>query len=566
MTDRYLIRERNLEVGNTALRPPKRSTRFVALSIVGLVAIVGFVLNRGGSDPNPPTVATLDPVKRFCGLDEIFLERLRRGHHPVRSEDITLVPKEPNFVGTFDVTSHSGPWDYIQNIPLVLYGPGVIEPAGVVEAEADLADIYPTIGRLLGLDLPPADGQVLAEGVPTRPPTAPKLVVVIVWDGAGRKTLERWPDAWPHLADMEQNGVSYVNASVGSSPAVTSVAHSTLATGTWPNKHGIAGNELRAANGLLRPTFADLATDQLKRPTFSDLVDNRFGNASQVGLLAWTRWHVGLLSHGTAYPGGDADQMAMMHYNGEVLVHGNERLFEVPEEIEKAASIDDLIHSLDREDGAVDGEWLGNEISLPSGAAPWTEYSNPAWAEYQTELALKMLENGAYGQDEIPDLFLANFKMTDLAGHRWGIESKETEAMVEAQDESLGSIVRYLDENVGEYVVVVTADHGASPLPESTGAWPISQGELIRDVDAHFEVPNDKSLVESTATFGIYLNRDLAKSLKVSAGDVARFLNGYTIAQNWAESELPDGYEGRGDELVMSAAFPSDTIDNMGAC
>ena len=543
-----------------------RPRLLAAVGVICLAAAAVFVTTRSDSDPPTTGHAIVDPVKRACELDGALVERIRRGHHGIRSEDVTIVPKEPNFVGSFDLTSHSGPWDYIQNIPLVLYGPGVIEPAGVVEREVDLADVYPTIGRLVGVDLPPADGDALDEALPTSPEATPKLVVVIVWDGAGRRTLDRWPDAWPHLAEMEANGASYVNASVGSSPSVTSAVHSTLATGTWPNKHGITGNELRGPDGGLRPTFADLVPDQLKRPTFSDLIDARFGHASNVGLLAWTRWHVGLLSHGTGYADGDADEMALIHYNNEVLVHGNETLFDVPEEIEQAASIDDLIHSLDRRDGAVDGRWLGNEISLPSGAASWTTYSNPAWAEYQAELALEMIDSGGYGQDETPDIFLANFKMTDLAGHQWGIDAAEMEAVVRAQDEALGGIVRYLDKEVGEYAVVVTADHGTSPLAESTGAWPINQGELIRDLDAHFEVGEGQSIVETSAAFGLYLNRDVTSRLNVSAVDVARFLNRYTIEQNWAEDALPEGYEGRGDELVMSAAFPSDKIREITDC
>jgi hypothetical protein len=54
--------------------------------------------------------------------------------------------------------------------------------------------------------------------------------------------------------------------------------------------------------------------------------------------------------------------------------------------------------------------------------------------------------------------------------------------------------------------------------------------------------------------------------MTVTAGDVARFLNGYTIAENWNEDELPEGYESRGDENVYEAAFPTDDIGDVLSC
>src|SRR3712207_9022025 len=45
---------------------------------------------------------------------------------------------------------------------------------------------------------PDRDGRPLSDAL-TGSFRPPKLVVVIVWDGAGRATLQRWPDRWPTL-------------------------------------------------------------------------------------------------------------------------------------------------------------------------------------------------------------------------------------------------------------------------------------------------------------------------------------------------------------------------------
>ena len=62
------------------------------------------------------------------------------------------------------------------------------------------------------------------------------------------------------------------------------------------------------------------------------------------------------------------------------------------------------------------------------------------------------------------------------------------------------------------------------------------------------------------------MDRSVMKQTNVSEDDIARFLNGYTVAENWNESTLPDGYEDRGEENVFAAAFPSDSIGDVMDC
>lgn len=504
-------------------------------------------------------------LERACDLEDRYLQRIQRGHHLTRSEDVTIVPREPNFVGSFDLTSHSGPWDYIQQVPMVVYGPDRVEAQGEIETPATMRDIYPTIGRLLDVDLEERGGRALDEALLEKTQGVPRLVVVVVWDGAGRATLEQWDDRWPNLKRMGDEGISYVNATVGSSPSVTSAVHSTLATGAYPDDHGITGNELRVEGDRLIETFEGLGTDALELSTFADQVDAELENGPKVGLLAWVKWHLGMLGHGTAMSGGDADQLGLVHYKDAVQIRSGPD-FEGVEQLARASNIAALIDAVDREDGAVDGKWLGNDISLPEGEASWTIASNPAWARLQADLAIAMLSDGAYGKDSVPDIFLTNFKMTDLAGHRWGIDAPEMGEVVEAQDAALGAILDYLDEEVGDYAVILTADHGTSPLASSTGAWPINQGELIKDVDSHFDAPEGKSLIEASSAFGYYLDRDVARSSGLSPNEISAFLNDYTIAENWPDESLPEGYEERGEEQVLSAAFPSEDIDEIVDC
>lgn len=496
-----------------------------------------------------------DPLSRACALDKKFLVRLWRGHHPVHSEDITTVPQEPNYSGSFGVTSHSGPWDYVQTIPLVFYGPNhITQQSAPLDVAASITDVYATIGDLLGIDLPKRNGKVLE--VSAGPPP-PKLIVTVVWDGVGRNVLERHPDSWPNLERMEREGTSYLRATVGSSPSITPATHSSLGTGAFPMTHGVTAIEYRDEQGEVRGAFAGKDPADLTLTTFADEIDLALNNEPLVGMLAWKSWHMGMLGHGSQTPGGDADEMALINPHGQIT--GNESLYTTPLYLSRLESrLPELAAELDEQDGELDGKSLGHDIL--------EMHDNPAWVDYQRDLLLEMLKSGGYGLDDVPDLFVTNFKVTDIVSHQYSMDSKEEAVALRAQDAVLGDLLDYLDTNVHDYVVIVTADHGNTPSPKRSGAWPILQGQLQEDVDAHFEVPAGVSLIEQTSAGGPFLNRSMMEELGVTPADVAKFLNGYTIEANWNEDELPEGYEDRGDENVFSAAFPSDWIDRVIQC
>jgi hypothetical protein len=114
----------------------------------------------------PPSVALpplTGPLARAAReLPAAQLVRMWRGYEPGASGEITVVPREPNFLGAG--FPHSGPWDYLQHVPMFWYGPGFIRP-GVFERQATLADVAPTIARLIGFHFPAPDGRALRDAI-----------------------------------------------------------------------------------------------------------------------------------------------------------------------------------------------------------------------------------------------------------------------------------------------------------------------------------------------------------------------------------------------------------------
>ena len=305
--------------------PPWASRWLAVCSAVALG--IGAPACDGENDPVPnasPSVRDLaqnrtyetnDPIERACALPKDEIVRIWRGLYPPRSVDLSMVAQPPNYIGTFDLNSHTGPWDYLQEVPLVFYGPNHIKALGEREGLENITSVYPTVGALTGVDLDERDGRVLSEIL--KPSDAPpKLVLTIAWDGVGRNVLERWPDHWPNLARMEQEGASFVDATVGSSPSQTPTIHATLGTGTFPRSHGITSINQRVESGAVEEVFLERDMSALEQSTYGDDIDLALGNEPKVGLLAWVTWHIAMMSHGTQSSGGDADEVIMVDKGG----------------------------------------------------------------------------------------------------------------------------------------------------------------------------------------------------------------------------------------------------------
>jgi hypothetical protein len=472
-------------------------------------------------------------AQRSCNSQQLT-KRMSRGYVPGRSPDVLPVPREPNYIGSPTRPVHTGPWDYLVRVPLVFYGPGVVEHGAPVQRDATVADIAPTLAEMIGFRDHRWDGRALPEvaAVDRRP----RVIVVVVLDGVGRNVLEIHEGAAPFLTEIRSRGIDYPRATVGSSPSNTPPIHTTIGTGVFPRRHGIPHVQMRAADESFVDPFEGNDGASIRVPTLADLYDVAVGNRAEIGLAATVSWHLGMIGHGSAFPGGDADKVVLLNDRGEQ--YGAASLYDLVPVAEPVA-LGRLIDRVDARDGTRDGAWRGED--LDDGAV---RQMSPAFVEYEQLMLERLLRTGSFGRDEITDLVFVNMKAADAAGHRWGTTSGRVRALVRSEDSAVHATARFLEGSVGKgnWLLVVTADHGQTPYPEESGAWPIRGHELNGDLRDEFGA----AAIQRSTTAGVFLSD---RSL---AARVARWLGDYAVEDNIARGEsTPPGWRGREEELLF---------------
>lgn len=511
--------------------------------------------------PAPRQRSALPPAEderrvRDCEEIESLIRRMRRGYVPFASPDVLLVPREPNYVGTPAAPVHNGPWDYLVHVPFIAYGPPFIRRDVKVQDPATIADLAPTIARIIDFDeLPRRDGDTLREAIATTR-KLPRLVVTVVWDGGGWNVLNEHPDAFPFLRSLMRDGTTYTKMTVASSPSVTAPIHTTLGTGAFPKAHGIPDLKIRTSQGSRVDPMLFIDPSRIRVPTLADLYGRSTRNEAVTGMLASANWHIGMIGHGASIPGSDRDPVVLIDEDG--VAYTNEALFSLPP-VADPARLETLLAALDRRDGEADAAWRGTSLDGGDSTSDiQARKGNPARVAYKEAVLEQLIRHARFGEDTVTDLLFVNFKSADEAGHRWGMTSERVSTVLRAQDRALRRLVRFLDIEVGRraWALFVTADHGQTPFPHETGAWPISGRELEHDVNRRFDrIDNGVPVADEVVAAGLYVHRQEAARNGVSTRQLARWIIDYSVRQNLGGSEVPSGWEQRLDEALFNATI-----------
>ncbi len=539
-----------------------RRARVIPLALVLVFA--------AGTLPAPATATASDQdlIALACGMPHEELLRTWRGWSPDRGGELQMVAKEPNFVGSG--LPHVGPWDYVQDVPMLWYGPGFIPAQGAVNRPVTSVGIAPTAAELLHFPYTAPDGSPMREALlpDARRIDPPKLILTLVWDAGGRDVLAAHPNSWPYLKSLIPKGTWFENASVGSSPTSTAQIHASIGTGAFPDDHLLVGHRLRVGNTIVTPW--NQGPNLIVLPTLADLYDRAMGNEPLVGITATVNIHFGMMSHGSFFNGGDRDfGMTRSVISGSTLTDEGfewnlpsqiKDYYTLPGYLNDTPGFQADVDAVDRADGQLDGKWRDNSMDqLLQG------FDTPARIPYQERVLESMVTHEGFGQDAVPDLLYANFKEIDYISHVWTMNSPEMDDAVRAQDAALKRLVQFLDAQVGkgQWAMVMTADHGAIPDPKVSGGSQISTTPIGAGLEAAFDTDGDDvPVVQLIQPTQIYVNEAELRQNGGTLEDMARWLMDRTKGNTAATGVVVTASEQ--NEKVFSAAFPSKLMNNLG--
>lgn len=299
-------------------------------------------------------------------------------------------------------------------------------------------------------------------------PEPPRLGVLVVVDQLAARDFDaRLPSTTKGFRRLAAEGFRVRELQYLAAPTITSVGHTTLVTGAWPEVHGIVGNtwwdddEGRAVAStedekyqvLGRPTKKRDGTSPRRQmsDTIGDALKSRYAQARCVSISGKDR-------SGILMGGRSADLALWLDNERPGFTSSTYYVPELPDWVTRAN--DDFARAVPvaRElVGKGDDDVFGERLDIQAQVD-----------RTEVDLALAMVRELKLGADETPDLLTVSFSGHDKIGHAVGPDAPEALAEFMNVDLELGRLLDGLDSLVGKgrYVVALASDHGVGkPTP-----------------------------------------------------------------------------------------------------
>lgn len=198
-----------------------------------------------------------------------------------------------------------------------------------------------------------------------------------------------------------------------------------------------------------------------------------------------------------------------------------------------------------------DSAQAGKEYAKCYGELAYTPFGN----DLVLGLAQAAITNEKLGSDDAPDVLTVSFSANDYVGHRYGPYSQEVMDISLRVDKSIGTLLDFANQKVGadNVLVIFTADHGVSPIPEHAQAMRLpgerlTQAALFtairRELTTRFKYVPDGS-PDNTA--------DYLRTRKASDGKELDWFTNDSIYINYAAVRR-DGFRAEEAENAVCAA------------
>jgi hypothetical protein len=402
----------------------------------------------------------------------------------------------------------------------------------------------------------------------------PKLILAVVVDQFRYDYLTRFrADYHDGLDRLLTQGAVFTDAHHIHFPTVTAIGHSTFLSGATPSVSGIIGNEWYD-RGVKHPvtSVSDEHTQLLggiKGAVGSSprrLLVSTIGDELKMAGSGGKVIGVSIKDRSAILPVGHmADAAYWFDSDTNHFVTSTYYMKELPEWV-AAINADRPIWKY------LGVPWLpvnakpgtrpfcsmaaGNELPF-CGAIETTPFGN----ELLEDFAERAIQHENLGGHEATDILALSFSANDYAGHALGPDAPEIRDISIRTDQLLGKLMNFIDARIGpgNFLVVLTADHGVAPIPEVNVARKMPGGRLdaaqysrsIADaLSAKFG--SGPWFVSDTGGF-MYLNHETLARNNADAREVRRFAAETAralphIARAFSRDELEKG-EGAADPV-----------------
>jgi len=353
-------------------------------------------------------------------------------------------------------------------------------------------------------------------------PAAPKLIVVFVVDQMRADYIDQYGHQWTSgLKRLVDEGAWFRQAAYPYVDTLTCPGHATIATGSFPARHGMientwwdrqqgalvncADDSATPSVGYTAPVANGYSIHRLLRPTLSDELRRQAPVPPRIVSLSLKPRSAIMMA------GRRADLVLWFENRGtwaSSAAYGEKPIAFVHDFVTRNPVDRELTDVWTRmlpaeaylyaDAGSGEAPYQPRSARFPhtlQGATPqrsyelWTE--SPLADAYLGRLASVAVRSLQLGQGARTDYLHVGFSSLDLVGHDFGPWSHEVQDVLVRLDRTIGALVDELDRLVGRdaYVVALTADHGVSPTPE----WAVAQGvdagrirtnEMAKRVDA----------------------------------------------------------------------------------
>ncbi len=365
------------------------------------------------------------------------------------------------------------------------------------------------------------------------PAKKPKLVVGIVIDQFRYDYLLKFQkDYNAGLARLMKDGAVFTDAHYVHSNTVTAIGHSTFLSGAPPSASGIIANEwYERSTGKTVTSVSDPQTKLLGAPgdagssprrllvsTIGDEIKMQGLESKTIGISIKDRSAIlpsGHMANAAYWVDVKTNNWVSSTYYMQDLpdwvMKANEEQWAKPHLKEKWFPFDAKGGNAKPFCSMVKEEGLRACGSLE--ATPWGN-------EMIEMLAERALANENLGHHPGIDLLTVSFSSNDYVGHAVGPDDPAVRDISIRTDRLIGKLLAYADQKVGagNYLVVLTADHGVAPVPEVNQARHMPGGRLA---DATIVAAMTNALVKkfgegkwfvATAATMPYLNQELIQS------------------------------------------------------